>query len=207
MRTLTFVLISFFCAAECFAEDKAPEWLNPKESTPGALTYLFNVTGLDAYRDRFHCLLTDYGLDPTVMVIVRGEDELESPAVVKLLQDLDAAVAKNTIKRLHAFVVVTDPSIKDIVKDDVPRYQLRRKVLEFAKDEKNKLNGGVRVPIGLCTEGQMEKFPLDKDAAVTIVFYNNHTLGFSKTFSKDQLNEQEAAKTVKDGLAKVIATK
>jgi hypothetical protein len=207
MRMLAAVLLVLTSATACLAEDKVPSWLEPGQGTPGALTYLFNVTGLDSYHDRFHCLLTDYGLDPTIMVIVRGEEELESPAVVKLLQDVDAAVAKNTIKRLHAFVVVTDPSVKDIVKDDGPRYQLRKKVLTLVQDEKNKLNKGLRVPIGLCTEGQMEKFPLEENIAVAIVFYNNHKVGLSRTFSKEQFNEEEAGKAVKEGLAKILSGK
>src|ERR1051326_163175 len=165
---------------------------------------VLHAIGLPAGRVR--CLVTEYGLDPTVMVVVRGYDVLESPATVKLLQDLDAAVSKYFLKRLHAFVVVIDPEVKDVIKDDVPRYLLRKKIDSFARDEKNKLNGSLRVPLCICSDEQMAKFPLDKDAALTLVFNKNHRVGLSKTLAKDA-KEEDVEAAVKEGVAKIVPTK
>jgi hypothetical protein len=179
-------------------------WPQPGSETPGALSYLYNVTGLELYRDRFHCLVTDYGLDPTIMVVIRGADQLENPAVQKMLQELDSTVNSNVVKRLHAFVVILDPSVKNVVKDDVPRYLLsKKKLATFAKD---KLNGGERLPLCISTEEQMPNYPLDKDAVITIVFYKDHRVVESKTFDKD-LKEEDAINTVKDGAAKILPAK
>jgi len=204
MRILAVTLVALAAGSASFADDKPGAWLEPGARVAGTLGLLYNVTGLDVYHERYHCLLTDYGLDPTVMIVVRGADQLENPSVVKLLQEIDTAVGKNTVKRLHAFVVVLDPSINDIVKDDAARYKLEKKLDAFAKD---KLGKGTPMALCLCTEGQMDKFPLDKDVQVALVFYNNHRVALSKTFAKDQISDDEAMKTVKDGLGKILPAK
>jgi hypothetical protein len=192
------------------ADDKkpAPKWPAAGAETPdGAMTYLFNVTGPEAYRDRFHCLVTEYALDPTVMILIQGVDTLENPGVLALLQQLDQAVTRNKLKRLHAFVVVLDPSLQDVVKQDVPRYRLKKKVDAVVKAETNKLGNGEKVPFCICTPNQLKDYRPAETAALTAVFTKNHIVVRSDVLSKDDLKEDKLTKLLADGLAELLPSK
>jgi hypothetical protein len=182
-------------------------WPQVGAETPGTLSYLYNVTGLKEHRDKFHCLVTEYGLDPTIMVVVRGQETLESKAVGELLKKIDAQVTENYIRRLHAYVVVLDPSVRDVVKDDVPRYRLKKVIEAFVKDENRKLSNGDNVPFCICSRNYLKEFPIPDDAAVTIVFERNHRVQLSSAFEKDKLTEEDATKLLTDGVKKILPAK
>src|SRR5919202_1863439 len=74
----------------------------------------YNVTG--PHKGRFHCLVSDYGLEPVVMLLARGVEEEKD--FQRLVEGLDSAIAKNPGARLHAFVVFLVDEKKDLVKDD-----------------------------------------------------------------------------------------
>src|SRR5689334_3150397 len=64
----------------------------------------FNLNGKIG-KNRYHCLVCEFGLNPTVMVFAREHPEAKEGALADLLQKLDQAVETNQESYLHAFVV------------------------------------------------------------------------------------------------------
>jgi hypothetical protein len=212
----------------------AAPWPQPGSEVPGALSQLYNVSGKksflcylarvgektegqEANRDQrrdpereksrmgeFHCLATEYGLDPVIMVVVRDSATLESAPVLRLLQELDRAVARNNLRRLHAFLVLLDPTVQDVVKEDVPRYRLQKKVEALVEDEKNKLNKGNDLIFTISSPNYFKDYFLDETAAVTVVFYKTHRVWQTNTFPKDKLTEDDVTKLLGEGLPKLL---
>src|SRR5580658_8714358 len=70
--------------------------MKPGSDVPG--TFLpFNATG--PYKGRFHCLVSDYGPEPVVVVFAR--DLEATPALKDLLQQIEQRIEKNPAARLH----------------------------------------------------------------------------------------------------------
>src|SRR5262245_42187528 len=60
---------------------------------------------------KYHCLVTEYDLDPVVMLFARGLHDSEG--FKELLTKLDAACSKYRVRRLRAFVVFLDDELTD----------------------------------------------------------------------------------------------
>jgi hypothetical protein len=101
--------------------------LKPGGDLPG--TFLpFNATG--AHKGSFHCLISDYGQEPVVMVVVHG---LEMPDPLKdLLKQLDERIEKNPAARLHAFVVFLSDDLPDVLANDDRREELAKRLQDQA---------------------------------------------------------------------------
>src|SRR5579864_2411036 len=82
------------------ADPPADNGLQPGKDEIGGPFLPYNVTGKDQHRGKFHSLVSEYGLDPVVMVFVRGADP--NAAVLTLAQKLDALVEQNQRQRLAA---------------------------------------------------------------------------------------------------------
>src|SRR5262245_1519725 len=89
----------------------APGRAVPKagENVPGAF-HAYNVNG--AHRGRYHCPVTDYDLDPVVLLVHRGTEDSEGFKALR--EKLDAAIGKNTAARLRGVVVVLHNDLPDV---------------------------------------------------------------------------------------------
>src|SRR5262249_3733054 len=123
---------------------------NPKPPTPSfpkvdsdipGPFHTYNVTGRK--RDRYHCLVSENGLNPVVMVVVRGV-QVNDPLKYLLTQLDDAAKRPSTLAQLApedrreklekglrqlqlgAFVVVVTDNLKDVARDDKQRGELQK---------------------------------------------------------------------------------
>jgi hypothetical protein len=67
----------------------------------------------------FHCPLSENGLNPMVLLFVKGSEPTD--AVLQLVQKLDEIVPKYEKERLGIVVVFLDMNIKDITLDDEAR--------------------------------------------------------------------------------------
>jgi hypothetical protein len=163
-RLLTGVL--FFLPLTAPAADppaNATGGLKPGDNLPG--TFLpYNVTG--PYKDRFHCLVCDYGLEPVVLLIARNADN--TPAVNELLKRLDERIDKNPAVRLHAFVVFLSEDLPEVLTNDDKREEL-------AKRLEDRANGLQLKHVVLCLDSAKDlQNYAPGDAALTAVLYANY---------------------------------
>ena len=123
----------------------------------------FNING--PAKDRFHCVVSQQGLDPMVLVFVR---DLQITEPLKdLLRRLDAACVKNPNVRLAcAAVFLSDDLTRPVEMDDL-REELASKLRDLADELKLK-------QVVLCVDGlaDVEKYDLDREkAAYTVVLF------------------------------------
>src|SRR5262245_49089399 len=77
---------------------------------PGSF-HPYNVTG--PHKGRFHCLISEHGLDPMVMIFHKNV-EFGDP-LPDLLKKLETAIEKNPSVRLGSFVVFLPEDLPDLV--------------------------------------------------------------------------------------------
>jgi hypothetical protein len=120
----------FLFAATALAADppaKAKDALQIGANLPG--TFLpYNATG--TFKGRFHCLVSDYGLEPVVMLFVR--DLEPSNSLSELLKQLDERIDLNPAARLHAFAVFVTDDQTDVLTDNDKREVMARKLEDLA---------------------------------------------------------------------------
>lgn len=195
MRCLLVFAFALLVILPAVAQDKdAPKKggsLKPDEDVPGTFEP-YNVNG--RYKGRFHCLVTQNGLNPVAALFVRGTDDLE--AVGTLLQKLDEAVKKNERARLAAFAVFVDEQLNDVVGDDDKREATAKKLDEVG----GKLE---RVVLALADKKGLEKYRLDPEAEITLVLYNKLKIVEVKTLARGKLNKDTIAALVTDAVTKL----
>ncbi|MFO0881635.1 MAG: hypothetical protein U0840_30425 [Gemmataceae bacterium] len=140
-------------------------------------------------KHKYHCLISEYDLDPTVMLLVRG---LEASDTLKdLLQKLDAAIDRNRrVVRLRAFVVFIDEDMKSLTTEDDRREANAKTLDRLVEDLKLK-----NVVVALAAKPDLAKFRLDDTHALTAVLYNKlrivavHRLPADSTATKPILDD------------------
>jgi hypothetical protein len=132
---------------------------------------------------KFHCLVTEYDLDPVVMLFARGLNDSEG--FKELLTKLDAACTKYRARRLRAFVVFVVDGATDITKDDDKRKELAAEASTLAKDLKLR-----NVVLTLDTEADLAKYKLGK-SALTAVLYRALRIRSGQTFERDDLDKKD----------------
>lgn len=115
-------------------------------------------------KGKFHCLVTEYDLDPVVMLVARG---LEDNANFRdLLTKLDAALERNKIARLRCFVVFQDEALADAITQDDKRDEIARRLDKLVLDAKLK-----NVVVCLAGKDDLARYVLDPTAALTAILY------------------------------------
>src|SRR6266511_445780 len=132
-RLVTVVVAVLFLATPALPAPAAPPAPEQLPDLPGPF-HPYNVTGKDQHRGTYHCLVSEHGLDPVVLVFVRGNEPTD--AVKKLLAGLDEAVDKNQKARLRVVVVFLSDDLADVVKDNDKRDALAPKLLDATGDFK-----------------------------------------------------------------------
>ncbi len=158
----------------------------------------YNVTG--KRRGKFHCLVCEQGLNPVVMVVVRGTDFNKDTPVGKLLAGLDQAVKKHERQRLAAFAVFLDDDLKDVVTEDDKREMLAKRLEED-------LPGLTRLVLTLASKDVLEKYPLDPEAEVTVVLYDHLKVVAHHAFPKGGLKDEKQAQALVDEAVKKLTGK
>ena len=151
-------------------KDKAP--LTVGENLPGPF-HPYNVTG--PHKEHFHCLISEHGLDPMVMIFHKNVDF--SDPLPNLLNRLDTAIDKNPNARLGAFVVFLPDGLPDVAgstekdqnantKNDDARLEMAKKIDAFGSDNKLK-----HVVLCLDNKSDVAKYELSDENLVTVVLY------------------------------------
>jgi hypothetical protein len=151
------------------------------QELPGAFHPL-NITG-EAKGEK-HCLYCAYGDSPVAAVFARDA----SPAVAKLLKQLDEATIKNAKAEMGSYAVFCSD-----------KNGLDKQLEMLAKDQKlTKLVLAIDNPTG------PEKYKIAKEADVTVVLYTNREVKVNYAFRKGELTDAAIAKVVGD-VAKITA--
>jgi hypothetical protein len=130
-------------------------------------------------KGKFHCLVTEYDLDPVVMLVARGLEE--NAAFRDLLTKLDAALDRNKVARLRCFVVFQDDALTDVITQDDKRDEIAKKLDKLVLDAKLK-----NVVVCLAGKDDLAKYKLDPTTALTAVLYKKlrveaiHKVGVDK---------------------------
>jgi hypothetical protein len=133
--------------------------LEAGKELPGAF-HPYNVTGKEA--GNYHCVICPQGLDPLVLVFVRNS-ELKDEKLLKLLEELNKAVGKESKIRLAAAAVFLFDDLKDVVKNDDLRKGYVEKLSAFKTDKINE------VTLCLDSADGPKDYLLNPDAKVTIL--------------------------------------
>jgi len=140
-----------------------------------------NVTGENAGKKA--CLYCSNGDNPVAVVFAREA----SPAVAKLLKQLDEATVKNAKADMGSFAVFC--SDKD---------GLDKALTKLAADQKlTKLILSIDNPAG------PEKYKISKDAEVTVLLYKSFEVKANHAFRPGELNDAAITKVVAD-VSKIV---
>ncbi len=184
MRRILLAALVLIFSSFTFAQadkDDPPTYPQAGSDVPGPFTS-YMVTG--KRKGKFHCLVTEHDLNPVVMVVARGTEL--TPARKRLLEKLDTAVHLNPNTRLAGFVVFVTDKLKDFARDDDIRDDLEKQILDVQKDANLKY-----LSLALTTKPQLQKYKIDDQADVFVLFYNRYRIIAAYTFTKDQLTEEK----------------
>jgi hypothetical protein len=120
----------------------------------------YNVTGKEA--GNFHCVVCTKGLEPVLLVFVRGSafsDELK-----KFLGQLDEAIAKDPKASVSAAAIFLFDDLKNVVTDDVNR----AKYAEMVDKLKNDAKLG-QIVLCLDSADGPKGYGINPDAKVTVL--------------------------------------
>lgn len=140
--------------------------------------YVTDITGPAASTKL--CYRCQYGARPVVSVFVRGMDE----NTTKLVKELDAVVAKNSGKKMAAFVTVLseDPDAQEVA------------LKKIAND--NKI---AHTPLTVFENNVgPAKYNIAKDASVTVMMWVDSNVKVNHALPAGKLTAEEIAKIVKD---------
>jgi hypothetical protein len=143
----------------------AKDGLKVGDNLPGSFLP-YNATG--AYKGRFHCLVSDHGLEPAIMLILRDFDPSDS--VKDLLKQIDDRIEKNPAARLHAFAVFLTDDRTDVLTNDDKRDQLARRLEDLANGLMLK-----NVVLGLDSPKDVAKYALNETRGL-VVLYNKYRI-------------------------------
>lgn len=148
---------------------------------------------------KYHCLVSEYDLDPTVMLLVRGTDGTD--ALKDLLKKLDKAIEDNRrFVRLRAFVVFAQDDLSNLTEEDEKRDAAAKKLEAFADDLKLR-----HVVVALAAKPDLEKYKLG-DAALTAVLYKKLKIAATHRFAMDKVDDA-AVKAVMTDLKDKLGAK
>jgi hypothetical protein len=139
----------------------------------------------DTTQGKYHCLVTEYDLDPVVILFAHGLEK--DAAFGKLLQQLDAACTKHRADRLRAFVVFLFDDLTNVAAQD----DQRAKAIKTVENVQNALKLS-NVVLTIAARNDLAKYELDDTVALTVVMYRNLRIQASRTVSRDELDKENS---------------
>jgi hypothetical protein len=140
-----------------------------------------NVTG--KFAGEKHCLYCENGTSPVAMIFAREV----SPGLTQLIKKIDDATGKNRKARMGSFVVFLSDNEKltDQLKSLAERESIKNTVLSIDN------------PAG------PQKYNVSKDADVTVVLYDDHTVRANHAYTRGQLDAKAVDQIISE-LPKIL---
>jgi hypothetical protein len=194
--------LSCFAAFTILAISSAPSFgVEPTEGKPDPNIpgpfHAYNVTG--KYKGRYHSHISEYGMEPMVMVVTR-EVEFGDP-LKGLLKKIDDAIEKNPAARLHAFVVVLSDDVPDVVGADDKSDDKRIQVTTQLEDQAKALML-MHIDIELAGKADLQKYNLDDASFAFYLFQRAKVTANHILKTDDKLTD-----AVTDEIMAVLAAK
>lgn len=161
----------------------------PKESKapdlPGSF-HPYNVTG--PRRGYYHCPVSDRGLEPLVLLLVRN---LEATDPLRdLLQRLDQASENNPRAHLGIAAVFLTDDLPDIVGADDKSEDLREKLIEKLSDLDTALKKPIHVSLCLTAPADLKAYQLPENAEITVILCRRYQVLARHVLTRDQLTQE-----------------
>jgi hypothetical protein len=167
----------------------------------------YNVTG--PHKQRFHCLISEHGLDPMVMIFCKNVDFADP--LPNLLKRLDAAIDKKPDTSLGAFAVFLPDELPDTAgsndqeqdknnKNDDARLELAKKIEQNGSDMKLK-----HVILCLDNKSDVAKYKLADDNLITVVLYKRLKVVAVHALPKSDFTDAAVEKIMADVADKLSA--
>jgi len=191
MRFFLLLLLLLCCVAPSLrAQDPPPKKAYPEigSDIPGPFKpYNISDPRKKGFAKRYHCLVSEHGLNPTVAVFSRTTELSQIKPVLLLL---DMLVDKNPRTRLAGFAVFVDDKMTNPATEDDKREAMELTVTGIHDQTKFK-----HVALALDSAKNVEKYKVDEDAAVTIVLYKDYRVaGYVKIKAEDLADDKILAK-------------
>jgi hypothetical protein len=150
------------------------------KAVPGSFQPV-NITG--KFAGQKHCLYSDNGTGPVAMIFAREV----TPTLTTLIKKIDAATASNKKAGMGSFVVFLsdNENLADQLKALAEKENIKNTILSIDN------------PAG------PQKYMVARDAAVTVVLYEDHTVRVNHAYRKGQLNATAVDRIVSE-LPKIL---
>jgi hypothetical protein len=150
-------------------------------------------------KDRFHCPVLEFGLDPVIGIFVREGDTppADDAAVLELLKKADEAVKRHDeLSFLKSFAVFVTPEARSsinqakiddvdtLIKQSGAREKLERRLRAAAKPLEH-------VIVGYVGPDQLPKWELAKEPGVTVLVYAKHKVLENYAFPEGKLTSAD----------------
>jgi hypothetical protein len=157
-RLLPFAAFVFLAVSTSAALGDAPAAAKTDPNPPNipGPFHAYTVTG--KYKGHYHSHISEYGLEPMVMIVTHEVDF--SDPLKSFLKQLDSAIEKNPTARLHAFVVVLSDDLPEVVGADDKSDDKRLEVATQLEDQAKGLML-MHVDIVLAGKADLQKYDLD----------------------------------------------
>lgn len=174
MSVLTlFILFAVAAEPPTSPKEGIGEGLKVGADLPGPF-HPYNITG--PHRGQFHSLVSDYDMDPVVVLFVHSFEATDT--LKDLLKQLDERIDKNPAARLHAFVVFFSEEFPDVLTNNDKREEVAKKLEELANSLAFK-----NVLFCLGSPADVAKYALG-DAPATALLYNKYRVVAIHTLSE-----------------------
>lgn len=208
MRCRLFAAVALVAALACSetgAQDKAAfkSGLAPK-SFVGGTFQAYTVNGKRG-KERFHCPVLEFGLDPVIGIFVREGDTppADDAAVLELLKKADEAVKRHDeLSFLKSFAVFVTPEARSsinqakiddvdtLIKQSEAREKLERRLRAAAKPLEH-------VIVGYIGPDQLTKWQVAKEPGVTVLLYAKHKVLENYAFPEGKLTSNDVGAIMK----------
>jgi hypothetical protein len=151
----------------------------------------YTLNGPKENQGRYHCLVCRYGLNPTVLVFAREQDEAKDVGLKALLKRLEDAVGKDD---LHAGVIFLSPDAQSSVTN--PKEDDPAKLVEEAK-RRDELHARLSaraenfkgVDVAVMPADGPKDYGIDPRADVTVVVCAKQRVLMSRGYRGGALND------------------
>ncbi len=198
MRYWALTVLAGAVVAGAWAQD-AKTGIQPGKDFPSSF-HPFNATG--GAEGRFHCLVSEHGLNPVAAVFARNIDDVSNAGVVALMQSLDALAVKNGAARLGGYIVFVSDDISGVLTDDDKRNALASKLQDVAKAA-----GLQKTVLAVTSADDVKDFGLGDQAGVTVVLYDRLKVKAVHAVPLDKLNEAAVKKLIDEVSATLLPKK
>ncbi len=161
-----------------------------------------NEKGEVVHQGRYHCLVCEFGLNPVILVFAREKKDEKNEVLVKLLQEIDKAIAEDRDGALKGFVVflspyarssVTEANLDELKKTSDPQ-KLNAEALyrdELLQQLEGYAAGLKNVIVAAYPAEGPEDYNLSDKAEITVLLYQRHKVRENFAFAPGTMTDDD----------------